>query len=90
MRRQYENIYYYKRNVEVDFYIPDASLLIQVSYDIANPDTEKREVKALFKAKEELQCKNTLIITYDTEKIITYKNTNFNIIPVWQWLIENS
>ncbi len=90
LRRLYKDIYYYKRNLEVDFYIPEASLLIQVSYDISNIETEKREVKALFKAKEELQCKNALIITYDTEKVITYKNTNFNTIPVWQWLIENS
>ena len=88
LKRKYDEIYYYKRNIEVDFYIPKADLLIQVSYDLSAIETEKREVKSLHKAKKELSCNNTLIISYDTEKSIEYKNQNFNIIPIWKWLLE--
>ncbi len=89
LRRKYNDIYYYKRNIEVDFYIPEADLLIQVSYNISDPETEKREVKALIKAKNELSCKNAMIISFNNDKQITYKNTTINVIPAWQWLLEN-
>lgn len=88
LRRKYDEIYYYKRNIEVDFYIPKADLLIQVSYDMNSVETEKRETKALFKAREELSCSNTLIISYDNDKTIEYKNTSFKVMPIWKWLLD--
>lgn len=39
---------FYNQNVEVDFYVPEDELAIQVSYSIEGSDaTEKREVEAL-------------------------------------------
>lgn len=45
-----ERVYFYNSNVEVDYYIPDDELAIQVSYSISNDqDTWEREVGALQK-----------------------------------------
>lgn len=80
-----DRLFYYKRKYEVDFYIPDESLLIQASYSIADIETEKREIKALEYASKELNAQNTKIITYDEEK----KIGNCEVVSVWKWLLED-
>jgi len=88
LKRRYTNIYYHKRNLETDFYIPEEKLLIQVSYSISDIETEKREVKALLKSNSELECDKRIIITFDTEKQILKNNENIEVIPVWKCLLS--
>lgn len=84
-----ERVFFYKQNVEVDFYIPDDELAIQVSYSIEESDmTEKREVEALKKLPKALSCKRRLIITYDEEKTIEDEYGVIEVIPCWKWLIS--
>ena len=84
-----ERVFFYKQNVEVDFYIPDDELAIQVSYSIEESDmTEKREVEALKKLPKALACKRRLIITYDEEKTIEDEYGVIEVIPCWKWLIS--
>lgn len=45
-------VFFYNKNIEVDFYIPDEEMAIQVSYSIDDPLTREREVKALRKMSE--------------------------------------
>jgi len=91
------NFYYWKnqQQEEVDFVIKEdlkIKQLIQVCFNIDNPETKNREIRALIKAGKELKCKELLIITEDKEleektewfgdkAIITY-------IPLWKWLLE--
>jgi len=63
-------------------------LLVQVAYAIDDIETEKREMKALLKSKNELPCKKAIIITYDTEKQIDEKGIVIDVVPVWKWLLE--
>ena len=84
-----ERVFFYKQNVEVDFYIPYDELAIQVSYSIEESDmTEKREVEALKKLPKALSCKRRLIITYDEEKTIEDEYGVIEVIPCWKWLIS--
>ena len=84
-----ERIFFYKQNVEVDFYIPDEELAIQVSYSIENSDhTENREVEALQKLPKGLSCKRRMIITYDEERIIEDNYGTIEVIPCWKWLMN--
>lgn len=70
------------------FYIPDAQLAIQVCYQLDNSDsTLDREVKALLKLSEVLECSNLLIITRDTERILTYGDKTIEVVPIWKWLL---
>jgi len=90
LRRRYgKEIFFAKRNTEVDFYIPSANLLIQVAYQIDTEATIQREINALVKAATELKANNLLIITLDDEKTIESNGYNIAIIPVWKWLLEN-
>lgn len=75
----------------MDFYIPDDCTAIQVCYNLDNSDdTFDREVKALLKITEVLECKKLLIITRDTERVVEMNGKTIEVIPVWKWLLTLS
>ena len=66
------DIYYWKdhQGREIDFVIKEGTKvreLIQVTYASGRDEIERREIKALEKASEELKCKNKTVITWDYE-----------------------
>lgn len=82
-------VFFYQKGVGVDFYVPDAHTAIQVCYDLDNSaGTFDREVKALIKITEVLECRQLLIITRDTEKTLEINGRNIEVIPVWRWLLN--
>ena len=88
--KDHERIFFYNQNVEVDFYIPDEALAIQVSYSLdSSAFTENREVVALQKLPKALSCKRRIIITYDEEKIINDEFGKIEVLPCWKWLMQS-
>ena len=84
-----EQVLFYNKNVEVDFYIPDAATAIQVSYNPKKSDeTWERESTALIKLSKVLDCKRLIILTYELEENIELKGLNIEVIPVWKWLLD--
>ncbi|MBP1911559.1 ATP-binding protein [Thermococcus stetteri] len=71
-------------NWEVDFALPDEETLIQVSYDLSDPETLGREVRAIKAARRETGWKKAYIINWDIEKEID----GIKIIPLWRFLLE--
>ena len=87
--RRNDAVYFYNKGIEVDFYVPDAGTAIQVCYDIDNnPGTYDREVKALLKIAEALNCGHLFIITRDTERMLEINGKKIEVIPVWKWLLN--
>lgn len=86
-----ERVFFYNHRIEVDFYIPDESLAIQVSYNpLGTEDTWQREVSALIKLSKVLDCRKRIILTYDTEKTIDIDGLKIDVIPVWKWMINST
>ena len=84
-----DEVYFYNKNVEVDFYVPQHDWLIQVAYSIANDDTREREISSLLKVAKHLQAKRLTIITYNEEHTISLDNgSTIEVIPLWKWLLE--
>ncbi|MCQ2189473.1 MAG: ATP-binding protein [Paludibacteraceae bacterium] len=81
-------LYYYNKNVEVDFYIPDDAIAIQASYSIQNTETRVREVSALIALNKLYPLKRAIIITYDEEETIEESNLTIEVIPIWKWLLR--
>lgn len=82
-------VFFYNKGIEVDFYVPDAYLAIQVCYNLDNNDgTFDREVKSLLKATAVLECHHLLIITRDTERTLEINQQKIDVIPVWKWLLS--
>ncbi|OIP84760.1 MAG: ATP-binding protein [Porphyromonadaceae bacterium CG2_30_38_12] len=83
------DFYYYQNGVEVDFYIPEKHLAIQICYDLKDESTRKREVNALLKMKNQFEDIDLMIITKDDEKTIEINNTVIEVVPVWKWLLNH-
>ena len=89
LRKQYEdNVFFYNKNIEVDFVVPDDGLAIQVAYSLADPTTEKRETDALMKFNAIMPMHQLIIITKDEEMVIEKDGTVINVLPVWKWLLR--
>ena len=86
--KENERVFFYNVNVEVDFYVPEDELAIQVSYSIADPETEKREKEPLEKLPNVHPCHRRIIITYAEEGTLTDKHGTIEVIPCWKWLLE--
>lgn len=80
-------VFFYNKEIEVDFYIPDDETAIQVSYSLKDDDTRMREVKALKALQKVLPCKKLFIITYDDEDNWNLAEDNITVIPVWKWAL---
>lgn len=90
LRRMGYEVYFLKKKTEIDFYVPDEELLIQVSYSINDPETYKREVDFLTKSMEYFGIKEGWIITYDERKTIPTPAGTIHVIPSWEWLLVGS
>jgi hypothetical protein len=96
LRRRYKpelDLFYYRtrNNREIDFVCRKGhkvEQLIQVSYDITNPKTLKRELTALSEASSELDCTNLLLITWDKEEVVRKNDSNIQLKPAFKWLCE--
>ncbi|WP_321517153.1 ATP-binding protein [uncultured Bacteroides sp.] len=85
-------LFYFKGKRECDFLITDkqeVSSLIQVSWDISEPETKKREIDGLLEAATATGCSRLLIITAEAEEEITIGNMKIEILPAWKWMLES-
>ena len=88
-RKYEENLYFYNKKIEVDFFVPDESYAVQVSYSISDEDTRKREVDGLKKLHTFLPLKRMVIVTFDEEETIKLDDGSIiEVIPAWKWLLE--
>ena len=81
-------LYYYNRNIEVDFFVPEESLAIQASYSLTDLGTRKREVDALLALNKKHPLQKARIITYDEEETIQEGGQTIEVIPIWKWLAD--
>ena len=83
-----ERVFFYNDKVEVDFYVPEDKLAIQVSYSITQADsTFEREVEALKKLPKVLPCNRRLILTYDESDTIADDFGTIEVVPLGKWLL---
>lgn len=83
-----ERVFFYNANVEIDFYVPEDELAVQVSYSIKEQDTYDREVGALSKLPNYYPCRRRVIVTFDEKNSITDKHGTIEVVPCWKWLLE--
>ena len=86
-KRYQEGVFYYKKNVEVDFYIPSMHSAIQVSLSLSQSDTREREVRALIKMSQAYPLKKLQIITWEEEDVVEEADLHIEVLPLWKWLL---
>ncbi len=84
------DIYYYQgRSAEADFVVCDGNKTLavyQVSYDISNGKTRKREIKGCIAGAKATKCDNLFLITDHESEIIEEDGYTIQVIPIWEWL----
>lgn len=83
-----DQVFFFSREAEIDFYVPEAELAIQVCYSLVDADTRKRELGAFRYLPGKLPCTRRVVITYDEEEDdIVQDGIHVEVIPAWKWLL---
>ena len=88
LHNEEEKVYFYNKEVELDFYIPSSKKGIQVSYSLSDPATLEREVKALTTFHKLYGLKEAEIITYSEERVIETPTLPIRVRSLAQWLLS--
>ena len=84
-----DRLYFYGRNVEVDFYIPENKHAIQACITLNDDETRKRETDALIKLDRIEDLNIMTIVTLEEEDVITLPSGKaIEVVPVWKWLLS--
>ena len=91
-RSPLDRIFYYKGVGECDFVVQsgiEIVQLIQVTWEMNDDETRRREIDGLIEAAKVTGCKNLYIITADTLEEITHESgLKIHVIPAWRWLLN--
>ncbi|MBE0409812.1 MAG: hypothetical protein IBX69_08775 [Anaerolineales bacterium] len=82
-------VYYYRTpsGFEVDFYLPESRQLIQVSYELDDPHTRERELRALVEALQNLKLQHGLLLKNTNQKPIHRHGKVVHIQSMSEWLL---
>lgn len=89
LRQNYRDIRYVKRKQEVDFVYEEEGRprLVNVTYNLSEPATVKREVGGLEEAMKRLAVSESVLVVGEGEGDDIYVDQLLiKIIPAWQWL----
>ncbi len=86
-KQEKEYLYYYQRNIEVDFLLPEVNTAIQACWTLNEGDTPEREIGALEKLHKYKPLQRAMIITYNEEQVIERDGLTIEVIPIWKWLL---
>ena len=89
-RKNKDDLYYLKRNkVDIDFYMSNPNIVIQVAYSIREIDTYNREVDNLIEfAKENKEKSKLIIVTYEEKQTINKDGYIIDVVPLKEFLLN--
>lgn len=90
LHRKYGNkLFFYNKNIEVDFYVPDEKYAVQACVSLKDEETKAREIEALLKLDKFEPLNRMVIVTRDEEATVTTPNgKTITVVPAWKWLLE--
>ena len=81
-------LYYFNKNIEIDFCVPTVQQAIQVAYNLNDETTYEREVGGLLKFLKAFKGYHGYIITRDYKTVIEEEGYIIEVIPIWEWLLR--
>jgi len=92
LKRRGEEIYYYSdKSSECDFIVSYNGAVIeaiQVSYEMSQSETKKREIKGVLSACKAFGLSKGMIITYDEEDETVEDGVVIEVVPFYRWVLE--
>ncbi|MEI7425895.1 MAG: DUF4143 domain-containing protein, partial [Candidatus Moraniibacteriota bacterium] len=94
LKKRSGEIFYFKNEdgSEVDFLVREKNVnkeLIQVSWELEDAETKKREIDSLLKAMRDLKLKNATILTNNKTEELIFDEGVIAIKPAVRWILEN-
>lgn len=94
LRNQFadQKICYYCNKHECDFVVQQGTevrALVQVSWDIQDEETRKRELDGLEEANKRTKCKNLVLVTFEDEETIETSFGTVHVVPAWKWFLKS-
>lgn len=89
----YQDIYYYRPDSsarEVDFVLTEHGKvveLVQVSFDISNPKTMRRELTSLSEASSKLHCDNLTLVAMSQTRNEVFGGKTIRVVAAHEWLL---
>lgn len=86
-----EELHYYKGKKECDFVVVEydkVTRLIQVSYQMNDEETRRREVDGLLEAAQMTGCRELTIITMEMEAEWKESDMLIHVLPAWKWMLD--
>lgn len=89
-RYGYKEVFYFESaNTEVDFYIPQENLAVQVSYNPrTSEETMNRELRAFSRLRRFMPGGANILITNSEEGIVNADGISVQILPAWKWMLQ--
>lgn len=86
--REDRKVYFYNKEMEIDFYIPGERRAVQAAYSLRDAATELREVGALEKFHKLYGLDSAQIVTYSEEREIVAGSLVIKVVPLAKWLLD--
>ena len=85
-----KKLFYFNKYHECDFIVENNNKYfpVQVTYSLKNEQTKTRELKGLYEACTYLKTDKGIIITFEEEDEIKYKNISIKIIPFYKYFLK--
>jgi hypothetical protein len=92
LRSKTNEVYYIKERQEIDFYcvLEGEKQLINVSYEISNPETFEREINSLAEGMQYIGVDKSFLITKEREGTMSVGERKVVFIPLWKWLLTHA
>ncbi|MBD3840186.1 MAG: ATP-binding protein, partial [Epsilonproteobacteria bacterium] len=89
LRKHTKQVYYYKGTQEVDFYakLDEKEILVNVTYEMKDEKTRKREVEGLLEAMEYFSMKEAYLITHEERDELLIEDKKIRVVPMIEWLL---
>lgn len=92
LRRQYgDRVYYFKfsrTGIDIDFYLPDESVAIQVCYALTDDSTEREEKNLIQFVRKTADVRKLMIVTNEEERLIEKENFRIHVVPAYKFLLN--
>lgn len=80
--------YFYNKEVEIDFYLPEMKKGIQSCYSLKDEETLQREVRSLVEFHRRYGLEEAEIVTYSEETTIEVQGLTIRVVPLSKWLLS--
>ena len=84
-----EAVWFYNKEVELDFYLPGRKMGIQACYSLADDATREREVRALATFNTRYGLDEAVIVTYSESGQIELPELTIRLVPLADWLLRD-